>query len=443
MHLVTMLRRLWRRPAFRRLLGIRILGQGADGTMEVGMASYILFSPESQPNAAAIATVLAITMLPFSLLGPFLSVFLDRWSRRQTSVVVDFSRAALGLGIAAIVASGHTDAGMHVVLYVLLLITLSLNRFVLAGLAAAMQHTVDREDYLNASAVMPMIGPTGLLAGGIIAGGIRIIGSQFMPTYRCDAITFTVAAVTWVFSAVLALGFPRDALGPSQADRLAAERRSVGQVWHGLVDAARHLRDQRPAALGLTIIVGQRFLFGLLSVAVVLMYRNLFNANGQVSSALLGTGAWGAAVGAGLVLSAALVPPLSRRLGLRRTAIVLLVLSGVVQLVPGSILRPWALVVSGFFIGWFAQSFKICVDTLTQAHVGEQFKGRVFTIYDGAFNAILVVAALVGWAVLPDTGDSHPVFLMMVAGYLVLALAFWAGARRIGPACFDEGTSLG
>ncbi len=191
------------------------------------------------------------------------------------------------------------------------------------------------------------------------------------------------------------------------------------------------------------MIVGQRFLFGLLTVAVVLMYRNLFNRTTEVNNALLGVGAWGGATGVGFVLSAVLVPPLSRRIGLRRTAITMLAASAVVQLFPGSIFQPWALVLSGFFIGLFAQSFKICVDTLVQAHIGEEFKGRTFAIYDAVFNAILVVAAVAAEFLLPDTGASRPVFWPMVAGYLILAAILWAGSRRIGTHRFDEGTILG
>ena len=63
------LRRLWRHAGFRRLLTLRALSQSADGTVQVGMAAYLLFSPASQPDAWSIAAILAITFLPFTLLG--------------------------------------------------------------------------------------------------------------------------------------------------------------------------------------------------------------------------------------------------------------------------------------------------------------------------------------------------------------------------------------
>lgn len=443
MHLVAILRRLLALPAFRRLFAMRVLTQAADGTLQVGMASYILFSPQSQPNAWSIVTVLAITLLPFSLLGPFVSILLDHWSRRQSAVVVDLVRAVIGIAIAVIVGSGHRTPTSQTVLYLLLLVALSLNRFLLAGLSAGMHHTVPRNEFLNASAVMPMIGPAGVMVGGGTAAAIRLIGSDYMPTYRADAIIFCVASAIWVASALLALGFSRGALGPDRTDRPIAPGRSVAEVGRGMVAAFGHLWRRPPALLGLIMITCQRFGFGLLSVAVMLMYRNYFHAQAEVNSALLSFGAWGAATGLGFVLSAALVPPLTRWIGMSATASLLLLLSAVVQAAPGSIFQPWALVTSGFFLGWFAQSFKICVDTLVQAHVEEDVKGRVFVLYDGIFNAAIVVAAVFGALVLPVTGASHAVFWGMAAGYAVLAVVFWFGSRRIGTHRFNEGTELG
>ncbi|MGI3784484.1 MAG: hypothetical protein ACRYG2_27300, partial [Janthinobacterium lividum] len=78
MTFVAGLRRLWRHALFRRLLTVRVAIQGADGLLQVALASFVLFSPERQPDAASIAAVLAVTLLPFSVLGPFVSVTIDR-----------------------------------------------------------------------------------------------------------------------------------------------------------------------------------------------------------------------------------------------------------------------------------------------------------------------------------------------------------------------------
>ena len=85
---------------------LRALSQSADGTVQVGMAAYLLFSPASQPDAWSIAAILAITFLPFTLLGPFVSPLLDTWSRRQVAVVSDVVRALLSALVGVLILFG-------------------------------------------------------------------------------------------------------------------------------------------------------------------------------------------------------------------------------------------------------------------------------------------------------------------------------------------------
>ena len=81
------LRQLWRHKYFRELLAVRIAIQTSDGILQVALAAYVLFSPERQPDAVSIAIVLAITLLPFSILGPFAAVVIDRVSKSKTAAV--------------------------------------------------------------------------------------------------------------------------------------------------------------------------------------------------------------------------------------------------------------------------------------------------------------------------------------------------------------------
>src|SRR5688572_19612614 len=106
MEFARSLQQLWRHRYFRRLLAVRVAIQSCDGVLQVALASYVLFSPERQPDAASIAVVLAITLLPFSILGPFTAVVIDRVSRRQVLIVCNLARAVLTVGLAVLVATG-------------------------------------------------------------------------------------------------------------------------------------------------------------------------------------------------------------------------------------------------------------------------------------------------------------------------------------------------
>lgn len=436
MNLVRDLRRLLRHDHFRKLFTIRALTQCADGTLQIGMASHILFNPAQQPNAWAIAAMFAITLLPFSIVGPFVSGLLDHWSRRTVTVVVDATRTVLALVIAGMIASGSTAPAVATVLFGCLMVALALNRFVLAGLAAGLQHTIDDDEFLTASAVMPMIGPVGVLVGGALAGLVRFLSPW--PVTIADAVVFCCAAAMWATSCTIASRLGSKDLGPLEP----APRTRFAQTLAALHNAGQHLVHRRPALLGLATITVQRVLYGLTLVSVLVLFRNHLHAAADVNGAMADIGAWMGASGVGFALSVVLVPPLAHRLGMRGTVVALLLASAVIQLGPGQVLSRWPLVVASFLIGWFAQSVKICIDTVVQAHVDDEYKGRIFVIYDGLFNAAIVLAAVLAAAVIPDSGLSRALLVAIGVAYLVLAAAFWLLSRPMGSDEFNRGTDL-
>src|SRR5258706_10193912 len=98
------------RRGFRRLLGVRLLSQVGDGWFQAGLASSVFFNPQRAASPLAITAAFAVLLLPYSLLGPFVGVFLDRWSRRNTLFVANLIRAAFVLPAALSVWYGREDA---------------------------------------------------------------------------------------------------------------------------------------------------------------------------------------------------------------------------------------------------------------------------------------------------------------------------------------------
>ena len=432
MEFARSLQQLWRHRYFRRLLAVRVAIQSCDGVLQVALASYVLFSPERQPDAVSIAVVLAITLLPFSILGPFTAVVIDRVSRRQVLIVCNLARAVLTMGLAVLVATGLRTPGMEILLYGGVLVAMSLNRFLLAALSASLPHTIDAGEYMVANSVVPTVGPAGLLIGVGVATGLRLILGQVMPDYRANAILFIVAAVGFVLSAALALLIPRRQLGP---DGTATTR--AREVVKALIEALAHLRSQRAAAIGLLTIAAHRVIYGIVTVAMILVFRNYFHRLDQVDAAIADLGLFVIITGAGFVFASVVTPPVSARVGLRGTMIISLLASGVFQLLPGAIYAKVALMVAAFLLGLTAQCIKICVDTLVQAHVADEFKGRVFVLYDMIFNVALVVAAVIAAVILPANGKSVIILIVMAVGYLLVAVAFTLVSRGVS---MNEGT---
>jgi MFS family permease len=426
------LQQLWRHRYFRRLLALRVAIQSCDGVLQVALAAYVLFSPERQPDAASIAVVLAITLLPFSILGPFAAIVIDRVSRRQVLLVGNLLRAAVTLGLAFLVATGLQTTGVQTLIYGGLLLAMSLSRFLLAALSASLPHTIDPSEYMVANSVVPTVGPAGLLIGVAVATPLRLILGHVMPDYRANAILFGVAAIGFVASAGLALLIPRRQLGP---DGTATTR--ARDVVSGLVEALAHLRRRRPAGIGLLTIAAHRLIHGIVTVATILVFRNYFHSPDQIDPAIADLGLVVVITGAGFVFASVVTPPMSARLGLRSSMIVCLLASAVFQVVPGAIYVRAPLMVAAFLLGLTAQILKICVDTLVQAHVADEFKGRVFVIYDMIFNVALVVAAVIAAVMLPANGKSVIILIIMAIGYLLVALGFALASRGLS---MDEGT---
>ena len=304
------LRTLLRYGGFRRLFSVRLLSQFSDGVFQVALVSSVLFSPERAPNAGAIAAGFATILLPFSVLGPFVGVFLDRWSRRLILMVSNLVRAVVLVLVAVLVA--HDNVGLP--FFVLVLAAFSVNRFLLAGLSASLPHVVDRDLLVTANSVVPTCGSIAYLSGLGAGGALHALTDS-------DPVVIATASVLYLLSSGVAYLLPF--LGPDLEQVGADVRAALGNVVKGLADAARHL--PRLGRLALTIVAAARLPYGLMIVGLVLISRNNVQP-GSPAGGLAGAGIAVAASGLGFGAAAVITPTMTHRFGLRRyiTALALL-----------------------------------------------------------------------------------------------------------------------
>src|SRR5260370_19721304 len=137
--------------AYRRLFATRLIWQAGDGVFTAGLGSYVFFNATTYPNPASAAGAFAVLYLPYSLIGGFAGVFIDRWSRRQILVWSALLRTAFVVLTAALVTSGDLGAP----LYVGVLLVLGVNRFFLSSLSAALPHVVAEDKLVMANSVSP------------------------------------------------------------------------------------------------------------------------------------------------------------------------------------------------------------------------------------------------------------------------------------------------
>jgi MFS family permease len=423
------LRMVLRSRDFRRLFGTRLLAQTSDGIFQVALASYVFFSPERQPSAQAVAAAFAALLLPYSVVGPFTGVLLDRWRRRQVLVWANVIRAAMVIGVAGLVVTDTTG----VPFYASALAVLSVNRFFLAGLSAALPHVVASTELVMANSVSTTSGTIAAVIGGSIGYLARtVLGESAGGT----AGILVIAALTYLGSAFVATRIDKDRLGPEPG--APGEQRGAGDagsalvgVAIGMIEGARHVRERPAAGRALGTIAVHRFCYGVSTIMMVLLYRNYFNNPANAEAGLSGLAVVVVASGLGYLTAAGVTPPGVRYLTKPGWIVASFGLAAVVQLTLAASFKEPLIVLAAYFLGVVAQGVKICVDTIVQSTIDDAYRGRVFSFYDVLFNVAFVAAAMVAAVTLPATGRSPAAVVLVATGYAVTAAGYaWASRHR-------------
>ena len=403
---------------FRRLFTVRLISQAGDGVVTAGVGTYVFFNATTFPSPAAGAAAFAVLYLPYSLIGPFAGVFIDRWARRQILVWSALLRSVFVALTAAFMALGNRG----VLLYVAVLLVLGVNRFFLSSLSAALPHVVAEDELVMANSVSPTVGGISATIGGVVALGLNVATGN---TERGAAITLLVGGCCYVAASLVAATMARDRLGPAgpQARRgpLLGE---IATVAAGLADGVRYIARRRGPAAALGATGGFSFLFGPLFLMSILLYRNYFYR----SSVSVAEGHFGALVvlsGIGYACAALVTPPVTRRLSKPAWITLLLVASAVVTLALGETFSQLAYLGIGFCLYLTRQSMAICVVTILQEEVDDTYRGRVFAFYDMMFNAAYVAGAALSVVIMPADGHSPVLIGLVAAGYAVVAAGYW------------------
>jgi MFS family permease len=423
------LRLLLRRRDFARLYATRLTSQTADGVFQAALAAAVFFNPTRQADAGQVAAGFVVLLLPYSLVGPFAGIFLDRWRRRQVLVYANLVRTAFVVGTAALlVTRGPTGPGF----YVVALVALSVNRFYLSALSAALPHVVEPGELVLANSVSNTSGSLVTVVGGGIGLGVR----QLAGTGDAgSAVIALVAAAVYVASSATAARMPVDLLGPQPRAATLAVRTAMLKVVRDFAAALGHLSRRPRAGSALLAIGSHRFFYGLSTLATLLLYRNFFADRGLLRAGLAGLAEVVAASIVGYVVAAVVTPVATRRIAKESWIVAVFVLAAVAEAGATAAfgfpaLTQGVILAAAFLLGIAAQGSKICVDTIVQETVADDFRGRVFALYDTLFNLTFVLAAVAGAFLLPPTGRSLQTYDAIAAGYAATALVYGAAAHR-------------
>ncbi|WP_291383327.1 MFS transporter [Demequina sp.] len=420
---------LWTSQGFRRLTWVRVISQAGDGAFQFGIATAFFFSPQNATTPTDIAIGFAVLFAPFTLIGPFVGPFIDRWHRQRIVLAGNMVRLAMvGMLVGAVVVDAP-----RLSLYVLALASLSVNRFLLAALSAGIPQVVDREDLLAANAIMPTLGTIAAALGGTIGGVVAFVVPGVSDDHKA-LLALGAAGVAFGLSSWAATSLSKRSLGPVrllEADRVVKE---AAHILIELRDGYRHLRERATPFHALGVMAAARLLYGLMFVASILISRHVLGDTSHPEDAI---GQFAIVVGfaaVGFGLAAVITPAFSHRVARHDWIVACLLLGAVGQALLAVSSASWALLGAAVIVSFSVQGGKIAVDTIVQRDTDDAFRGRAFALYDVAYNTAFITSAVIGALVLPASGYSHAVMASLVVAYVAFAFAYSRAPRgpRIG-----------
>jgi MFS family permease len=384
---------------FRRLLATQLLNQLADGLYQIALASVLIFGFEAADTPAQVTKVLAVTYIPFSLVGPLTGPFIDRFSRR--SILVGTSVARCVLTVLLIPALGWSELA----LLSLAVANVSVNRFLHATKNATLPTLVRRDRYLGAVTLSSTSGMVVALAGAVLAGPLAELVSPVLP--------LVMAVGALAASAVVAMFL---ALPPGERRGLSGIASEVRDNLRDVREGLRVLFSTRPATYGVFSTWTTRGLNGFILLAALVIGRARFDIGPGGFSLVLGL------IGVGGFVGAVLVPALAGRVGRTGVAPVAFVAAGAATLVAGPA-PAWGAVLAAVAVAGAAmQGTKIASETMIMRSIPDHYRGRAFAVYDIGYNGVWVVSALVGTLLRPLLGD---------LGIVVLTAALYFGGAAL------------
>lgn len=357
---------------FRALLSARLVSQFADGVFQAYLVDRLVFlAPENQSTVRGVVVAFAVLIVPFSLLGPFAGVLIDRWSRRRILVVTPLLRTATVLVLTAFSHGAW--------LYPFALIIVSANRFFLATAGAVMPLIVPEEDLLVANSLNATFGTVATFVG-------LLVGTQAADAVG-DRTLLLACAVAWPVGSLLAsrIRHPLSAPHPGAG---------IGKMLRELSSGFRRLAATPAALASVVSITVDQVLVGIVIVLSVVVFKDEFRAG------IASYGRITAAAGVGVLVGALTVGWFENRMAKPRIVAMAFAVAGAVALAVTPVLRSPTILLLSFTLGLTFPWRKIPSDTIVQEAIPDRYRGRVFALYDIGFSMARVAAALIAAALL-------------------------------------------
>jgi len=398
---------------FRRLVTAQFAAQAADGVAQAVFADLLVLEPTSQGTPGKILALFAVTLVPYSLLAPFVGVFVDRWDRRKLMAGTNVVRAALLLSLPLWARWLSGDAP----LFVAVLALQGLGRLFLATKGAVLPVVLQEHRLLQANSLSGGGGTLSAVIGGAL--GLLLVGKIG------GTATFVVAGALYLVPVAVVRRISTTMEHPHPPrGRFGG---AVAEIARDLLDGLRVIGSNSAARIPLAAIFALRSVVIVVAIVVILLIKSEFTTHEGGFGRLGLSGVALGAAGAGALVAAMSASALGRRIGGRiRVMIAGYLVVGASLLALGAARGIPVLLGLTFMTGIGGFYCKVAVDAQVQRALHDDYRGRAFSLYDIIYNLASVAAGVVvvifdGMglrALLPATGAAT----LLLAGVLVLRL---------------------
>jgi MFS family permease len=346
---------------------------------------------------------------------------LDRISRQRVILFANLFRAFTLIFIAGLIRNGAT--GIELTIFVL--VAFGVNRLILAGLSAGLPLLFDtsgtegRNTLVSINATAVTGGTVFVVLGGGIGIGIRGLLEGSVSANQADGYLVLLSATCFFIAGLLALRLKKDQLGPLPHE---VTKQSVVAAYKEMVEGFKFLRNIKDCFLGISATAVQRGGLTALTLMALLLNRNTFNDPTDPEAGLAGFAFAITIAGIGITIGAIVAPFGVKRFGRHAWIRYSLLASAILPIALAFEQNEFFLVATGFFAGMAGQGVKVTNDALVQSKIVDEYRGRVFAVYDVMVNAGIVSGAIIAAFVLPANGVSSVLPALIAVAYISVAV---------------------
>jgi hypothetical protein len=304
-------------------------------------------------------------------------------------------------------------------LTIFVLVAFGVNRLILAGLSAGIPLMIESKSLISANALAVTGGSVWVVMGGGIGLGMRSLLDSMTSADHADGYIILLASIGYLTASLFASLLKKQEIGPLDHE---IKNASFAQGLIEMREGIKFLRQHSDAARGIAAVAVHRGGITAMTLIALLLERNTFHDPSDSEAGLAGLSFTLSIAACGFVVGAVAAPYGVRKVGRHRWMRLAMSASTVGPIFILFSRTPFTLACAAFLTALFGQSLKVTNDALVQSKIDDIYRGRVFSVYDVVVNGAIVSGAVFAALLLPDSGDTYLVPLIVAAVYLLAGI---------------------